>query len=212
MPTDSYTSIAAFALVEPPKVKGSRFIGEAFPVESAEEAEAHVARIKKREYTATHVCSAYRIGADVSGEGGDVWRANDDGEPNGSAGQPILRQIEGRGLTNVLVTVTRYYGGTKLGVGGLVRAYGDAAAAVLNACTPVEHILRVPVTVRFAYPDTSPAMHTVGRFDAEIADTTYTADGTALHLRVRRSDAEPLVAAFTEALSGRGDVEVGRAK
>ncbi|MEL6443552.1 MAG: YigZ family protein [Bacteroidota bacterium] len=207
MTHDSYTSIAAPTSVEPPKVKGSRFIGEAFPVESVEEAEAHVARIKKREYTATHVCSAYRIGPE-----GEVWRANDDGEPNGSAGQPILRQIEGRGLTNVLVTVTRYYGGTKLGVGGLVRAYGDAAAAVLNACTPVEHILRVPVTVRFAYPDTSPAMHTVGRFDAEIADTTYTVDGTALHLRVRRSDAEPLVAAFTEALSGRGDVEVGRAK
>ncbi|MEM8559950.1 MAG: YigZ family protein [Bacteroidota bacterium] len=201
MTHDAYTSIAAPESVEPTKVKGSRFIGEAFPVESVEEAEAHVARIKKREYTATHVCSAYRIDPE-----GSVWRANDDGEPNGSAGQPILRQIEGRGLTNVLVTVTRYYGGAKLGVGGLVRAYGDAASAVLDACTPVEHILRVSVTVRFAYPDTSPAMHTVGRFDAEIADTTYTAEGTALHLRVRRSDVEPLVAAFTEALSGRGDV------
>ncbi|MEM6783028.1 MAG: YigZ family protein [Bacteroidota bacterium] len=203
MTPDAYTSIAVPALVEPPKVKGSRFIGEAFPVKSTEEAEAHVARIKKREYTATHVCSAYRIDPE-----GSVWRANDDGEPNGSAGQPILRQIEGRELTNVLVTVTRYYGGTKLGVGGLVRAYGDAASAVLDACTPVEHILRVPVTVRFAYPDTSPAMHTVGRFDAEIADTTYTADGTALHLRVRRSEVEPLAAAFTEALSGRGDVDM----
>ncbi|MEO1629872.1 MAG: DUF1949 domain-containing protein, partial [Bacteroidota bacterium] len=103
-------------------------------------------------------------------------------------------------------------GGTKLGVGGLVRAYGDAASAVLDACTPVEHIQRVPVTVHFAYPDTSPAMHTVGRFDAQIADTAYTADGTALHLRVRRSEVELLVASFTEALSGRVDVQVGREK
>ena len=108
------------------KVKGSRFLAEAVPVADEAVAEAALATIRKREYNATHHCTAYRIGPAA-----DLFRFNDDGEPSGTAGQPILRQIEGRELTNTLVVVTRYYGGTKLGTGGLIRAYGEAASLAL---------------------------------------------------------------------------------
>jgi uncharacterized YigZ family protein len=196
---DSYTSIAAPATAEI-KVKGSRFIAEAIPVRTEEEADEHIAAIRRREYAATHHCTAWRIGP-----GPDAFRCNDDGEPSGTAGQPILRQIDGRNLTNVLVVVTRYYGGTKLGAGGLIRAYGDAAAEVLDRCRRVDHILRLPLQLRFAYDDTSAAMHTIGRFDALIVDTQYGQD-TLIEVAVRRSQAEALAAAFVEALGGRGEV------
>jgi uncharacterized YigZ family protein len=192
--------IARPTLAEPPKSKGSRFIGEAFPVTTEAEAEARLDAVRKREYAATHWCWAWRLGLE-----GDAFRTSDDGEPSGSAGAPILRQIDARDLTNTLVVVTRYYGGTKLGVGGLVRAYGEAASDALDAARTVEHVVRVPVRLRFAYDDTSPAMHTVNRFDAEIAEQHYTAN-TELVVRVRRSEAEALRAAFVEALGGRGEV------
>ena len=198
--SDTYRMIARPTLAEPPKSKGSRFIGEAFPVTTEAEAEARLDAVRKREYAATHWCWAWRLGLD-----GDAFRFNDDGEPSGSAGAPILRQIDARELTNTLVVVTRYYGGTKLGVGGLVRAYGEAASDALDAARTVEHVVRVPVRLRFAYDDTSPAMQTVNRFDAEIAEQHYTAD-TELVIRVRRSEAEALRAAFVEALGGRGEV------
>ena len=198
--SDTYRMIARPTLAEPPKSKGSRFIGEAFPVTTEAEAEARLDAVRKREYAATHWCWAWRLGLD-----GDAFRFNDDGEPSGSAGAPILRQIDARELTNTLVVVTRYYGGTKLGVGGLVRAYGEAASNALDAARTVEHVVRVPVRLRFAYDDTSPAMQTVNRFDAEIAEQHYTAD-TELVIRVRRSEAEALRAAFVEALGGRGEV------
>lgn len=198
--TDSYRTLARPASAEPPKTKGSRFIGEAFPVATEEEATARLEAVRKREHAATHWCWAYRLGVE-----GDAFRYSDDGEPSGSAGAPILRQIEARDLTHTLVVVTRYYGGTKLGTGGLVRAYGEAAALALDAAPVAERIVRTELRLRFAYDDTSPAMHTVSRFDAEIAEQHYTED-TELVVRVRRSEADALRAAFVEALGGRGTV------
>ncbi|NNF58255.1 MAG: YigZ family protein [Rhodothermaceae bacterium] len=199
---DSYRTLAQAALAEPPKTKGSRFTGEAFPVADEAEAMARLAAVRKREHAATHHCWAYRLGPDEQGV-----RYSDDGEPNSSAGLPILREIEGRDLAHVLVVVTRYYGGTKLGTGGLARAYGEAAALVLEKAPKTEVVLRVPVRLQFAFADTSPAMHTLGRFDAEIAETNYTADGTEITVQVRRSQADALMAAFVEALGGRGMAE-----
>jgi uncharacterized YigZ family protein len=182
------------------KVKGSRFLAEAVPVPTAEAAEAHIEAVRKRQYSATHHCTAYRVGAK-----GQTFRYNDDGEPSGTAGPPILRQIDGRALTNTLVVVTRYYGGTKLGTGGLVRAYGDAAALALDACRIVERVLRDRLRVRFAYDDTSPAMHTIHQHDAEIVDTHYTEE-TELVVAVRRSEVDAFIEMFTNALGGRGEV------
>ncbi|MEM1126313.1 MAG: YigZ family protein [Bacteroidota bacterium] len=181
-------------------IKGSRFVAEVVPASTESEAEAAILAVRKRAYDATHHCTAYRVGAD-----GAVYRFNDDGEPSGTAGRPILRQIDGQALTNVVVIVTRYYGGTKLGTGGLIRAYGDAAAEALTRAEVATRVVRVPVQVRFAYADTSPALHTIGQFDAEVVGTTYDAD-TTMRLAVRASEAQAFAAQFTDALRGRGTV------
>lgn len=196
-PTDTYLTLAGRGEGEL-KVKGSRFLAEALPVDDEVAAEAAIEAIRKRAYAATHHCTAYRL--DPSG---NTFRYNDDGEPSGTAGPPIFRQIESRDLTHTLVVVTRYYGGTKLGTGGLVRAYGEAAAMALDVAPIVERILRDRVHLRFAYADTSPAMHTIDQYDAIIQDTRY-AEDTALVVAVRRSQVEAFVAAFVEALGGRG--------
>lgn len=182
------------------KVEGSRFLAEAVPVSSREEADDRIEAVREREHQATHHCTAYRLGAD-----GNDFRYNDDGEPSGTAGQPILRQIDARDLTNTLVVVTRYYGGTKLGTGGLMRAYGDAADAALDRASIVEKVVRVPVRVRFAYDDTTPARQVLRQFDATVEDSTYT-DVTELTVGVRASDADAFVEAFTNALSDRGEL------
>lgn len=199
---DRFRTLAASCQAEPPKTKGSRFIGEAFPASSEAVAMKAVETVRKREHTATHHCWAFRLGPS-----GDVVRFNDDGEPSGTAGPPILRQLEAHNITDAVVIVTRYYGGTKLGTGGLARAYGDAADAVLEAARIVVKTVRERLVVRFAFADTSPAMQLVERFDAEMADTEYIPEGTALTLDVRASQVDAFVRAFTNALGGRGEVE-----
>ncbi len=203
---DTYRTLRAAAEAEPPKSKGSRFIGHAAPAATEEEALAVVEAMRTREHAARHWCWAYRLGAS-----GETWRANDDGEPNGTGGRPILQEIEGRDLTNVAVVVTRYYGGTKLGAGGLARAYGEGAAWALDAARDERLIRTVTVrqrlTLHYGFDDTSAAMRTVQAFDAKIADQRYSATGAALALAVRASEVEPLAAQFIEATSGRGRVE-----
>ncbi len=112
--------------------KKSRFLGEAIPIQSEEEAAEHINRIRKQHYDARHHCYAY-----VLGEKRDRKKASDDGEPQGTAGLPILNVIEGAECTGILIVVTRYFGGTLLGTGGLVRAYTSAAQAALAAAGPV---------------------------------------------------------------------------
>lgn len=127
--SDSYRTAAGRAECEF-KEKASRFIGRVFPIDSKENAEEILAQIRKKEYTATHHCFAWVTR--------DSFRYSDDGEPNGSAGKPIYDQICGAGLVNTLVVVTRYYGGTKLGVGGLVRAYSSSAKSALSKAGTLE--------------------------------------------------------------------------
>lgn len=198
-PPDTYLTVVRASTAEI-KEKASRFIAEAFPVSTAGEAEEQIAAVRKREYSATHVCSAWRVGPEAQ-----EFRFNDDGEPSGSAGAPILRHIEGRDLTNILVTVTRYYGGTKLGTGGLIRAYGGAADEALEAAGLRRVVRREPVTLSFDYDDTSPAMHVISTFDATIGDTRYD-ERTHITVHVRLSEASGLRDAFVEALGGRGEM------
>jgi uncharacterized YigZ family protein len=197
--SDTYRTLAETATAEI-KVVDSRFIADAFPVESVEAAEAQIESVRAREHQARHHCTAYRIGVE-----GDTFRYNDDGEPSGTAGPPILRHIDGRELTNTLVVVTRYFGGTKLGTGGLVRAYGDAADAVLDRATIVERIVRTPIRIRFDYADTTPANRVLRQFDTEVQARDFS-DVTELTVGVRRSDVEAFQEAFTNALGGRGEV------
>ena len=124
--------------------------------------------------------------------------------PAGSAGLPILREINRRGLSDTLVVVTRYYGGVKLGSGGLARAYGEAAAAALDAARVVERVVRQTVRLRFHFDDTAAAMHVARRFEAEFGAPVYDESGAQLDVLVARSRAEELAAAFVEATAGRG--------
>lgn len=196
---DTYRTIAESARTEQ-SVEGSRFLAEAIPVADRREVTTRIETIREREHKATHHCTAYRLGRE-----GEDFRYDDDGEPSGTAGPPILRQIEARELTNTLVVVTRYFGGTELGTGGLVRAYGDVASAALDRAPVVERVARTPIRIRFDYDDTSPAEQVLRQFDAEVTESTYT-DVTTLTVGVRQSEVDAFVEAFTNALSDRGEL------
>lgn len=199
MMSDSYRTINEPATATL-KVKGSRFLAEAIPIKRRAEAKRRIDAIREREHKATHHCSAYRLGKD-----GHDFHYDDDGEPSGTAGRPILQEIEGRDLTNVLVVVTRYFGGTELGTGGLARAYSDAAKAAIGRAPIIERTVRTPVRLRFAYDDTAPAKQMLRRFDALIQESDYT-DVTEWTVGVRASEVEDFLSAFQNALSARGEV------
>jgi len=207
MAPDRYLALAAPASAEPPRTKGSRFIGEAFPATSEGAIAALVDDVRRREHAATHWCWAARLGPPgASGDG--AWpRYSDDGEPSGSAGLPILREIDRRGLSDTLVIVTRYYGGTKLGTGGLARAYGEAGGMALDAASAEVRVIREALTLHFGYDDTAAALRVARRHDAEFGAPAYDGAGATLAVRVPRSLAAELASAFVDATSGRGRVE-----
>ena len=196
---DTYCTLAAPARAEL-KRKGSRFLAQAHPVETTEAAEAQIEAVRRERYQATHHCTAYRIHPSA-----DTFRYNDDGEPSGTAGPPILQRIDARDLTNTLIIVTRYYGGTKLGTGGLARAYGDAAAAALDAASITETVVRTPVAVTFDYSDTTAAEQVLRQFDTARLDDTYT-DVTRWLVGLRPSQVDAFVQAMTNALGGRATI------
>jgi uncharacterized YigZ family protein len=138
------------------KEKGSKFIGYAFPIVSEDEAKSHIEELKKKHHSARHWCYAWQIGVE------DVqYRANDDGEPNNSAGQPIYGQILSKEVTNILVVVVRYFGGTKLGVGGLITAYKTSAKMILDEVDIVEKTIDVYFQLIFEYADMNKVMRIV---------------------------------------------------
>ena len=142
----TYKTIASTTQAEF-KDKGSRFIAFAYPVQTLEEVKQYVSILREEHHKARHWCYAYRLGVD-----GTQFRANDDGEPAGSAGRPILGQIDSAGLTDVLVIVVRYFGGTLLGVPGLIHAYKTAAAEALTVAEVIEKNVEKMVWLRCEYP------------------------------------------------------------
>lgn len=156
---DTYKSIA-----EPSRGlfrdNGSRFLAFAWPVESEEEVKQIVASLKKEYHDARHHCYAYRLGKD-----GQAWRANDDGEPSGSAGRPILGQIDSAGLSDVLVVVVRYFGGIKLGIPGLIRAYKTSTAEALASAPAREKVAGDWRRLSFPYSALSSVMKMVKDLD-----------------------------------------------
>lgn len=139
----AYRTVAADVRCEIPKIKGSRFIATAGPYQDEAALAAVIARLRTEFSEANHHCYAWRFG--------DRFRYNDDGEPSGTAGRPLLQRIDGRGLDRTFVVVTRIFGGTKLGAGGLVRAYAAAAAAVLEAATVIDVIPTRRIRVVVSY-------------------------------------------------------------
>ena len=128
------------------KDKGSKFFGYAFPVLNEEDVKIFIEKLKKEHHTARHWCYAWRLGKETI-----RFRANDDGEPNNSAGQPILGQLVSFSVTNILIVVVRYFGGTKLGVGGLINAYKTTAKLTLEECAILEKTIDVKYQLVFDY-------------------------------------------------------------
>lgn len=145
------------------KDKGSRFIAFAYPVKTAEAVKKHVDTLRDAHHKARHWCYAYRLGTD-----GNTFRANDDGEPSGSAGRPILGQIDSAGLTDVLVVVVRYFGGTLLGVPGLIHAYKTATAEALQLAEKLEKNIEKTVWLRCGYPHLNDAIRIARQHQAEV--------------------------------------------
>jgi len=177
---DHYRTIRTAARFET-KVQGSRFIGISLPVRSREDAMTALKSVKKEFFDATHHCYAYRLGP-----GSGQYRSSDDGEPGGTGGRPILAAIERRGMSDVMVVVVRYFGGTKLGIPGLGRAYGQAAEAALDAAEPLECYATDRIAAAFPHEQTHPVMHLISEAGARIIDTSYDEE-VHLTIEIRRS-------------------------
>lgn len=190
---DTYSSIAAPSrgLF---KDNGSRFIAFAYPVETEAQIKEIVASLKKEYHDARHHCYAYRLGYKA-----DVFRANDDGEPSGSAGRPILGQIDSRGLSDVLVVVVRYFGGIKLGIPGLIRAYKTSSDDALSQAEVVEKIAAVNYRVEFGYLAMNFVMKVLKDMKIEAGDQQFDMRCSAV-VRVRLS-------AESDFLSRMGDID-----
>lgn len=169
------------------KEKGSKFIGLAYPVRTEEEVKEVLDALRKKFYDARHHCYGYILGPKAG-----RYRANDDGEPNHSAGDPILGQIKSAELTNTLVVVIRYFGGTKLGVSGLIHAYKTAAANAIAANEIVEEVMTETFSLRYDYESTNEVMRLIKDFELEILKQEFTAD-CYMEVAVRQSLSEQLL-------------------
>ena len=147
------------------KEKGSKFIGFAFPVENEKEVKEALGKVKEEHPKATHHCYAFRLG--IKGEN---YRANDDGEPSGSAGLPIYNQLLANNVTQILLIVVRYYGGTKLGVSGLVKAYKESAKFTLESCEIITKELQSDIEIHFDFNQQNVIFTLLNKFGAKIID------------------------------------------
>ena len=162
---------------EIPKIKWSRFIGNIFHIESKEEAEKYLKEIKEKYRDATHNCYAYSYGTNVNFDlfgnleiTPDYFKQSDEGEPTNTAGKPILSQIQGHKLQNILIVVTRYFGGTLLGVGGLIQAYGEWAKKVIEHATITETEILKTVKFRYTFDLVPIVRNIVNKYDAKIEE------------------------------------------
>lgn len=179
------------------KEKGSKFIAFAHPVVSVDEVKKLVEVYRKTYYDARHVCYAYSLGPE-----GEEYRANDDGEPSGTAGRPILGQLQSFGLTNVLVVVIRYFGGILLGTGGLVVAYKSATADALQSAIILEKTVDADFLFHFEFPFMNDVMRIVKNTNARIVQQGYETN-CMMQLRIRKNDAAYLKEALRKVESLR---------
>ena len=183
--------------------KKSRFIANVKSVETVEEAQAYIEEMRKKYWDARHNCSAFSVGT-----GRVITRCSDDGEPGGTAGKPILEVISGSGIHNIVVVVTRYFGGTLLGTGGLVRAYTDATRAGIENSDIVEKIPGRRVDLAMEYTDLGKLQYLLAQNEVLTEDTEYT-DKVIIHALFSEEDKERLKKKITEATSGRVTVREG---
>lgn len=174
------------------KEKGSKFIGYVFPIENEEEVKLHMEELKKKHHAARHWCYAWQLGVDEKS-----YRVNDDGEPNNSAGNPIYGQILSKDLTNVLVVVVRYFGGTKLGVGGLINAYKTTAKLILEEAEIVNKTVNVTFQLTFEYQDMDKVMRIVKDNNLEILDQKMNLNCLFL-IAVRKNNSAKIAQLFND--------------
>ena len=172
------------------KEKGSKFFGYAFPVSSEEEVKEYIDTLKKQHHSARHWCYAWQLGKNY-----EHYRANDDGEPSNSAGMPIYGQLQSFDVTNVLVVVVRYFGGTKLGVGGLIQAYKTAAQMALETCGIVEKTIDEIFLLKFEYPEMNTVMRIIKDEDISVINQKMELN-CELEIAVRKKDTERIYELF----------------
>lgn len=189
---DTYNTILNPEKGELFKDKNSKFYGFTFPITSEDDIKVHLNDLKKEHYAARHWCYAYQIGTETI-----QYRANDDGEPNNSAGMPIYGQIQSFDVTNILIVVIRYYGGIKLGVGGLINAYRIGAQLALEASQIIEKTINSDFKLKFEYKNMSKVMRLLKENQVEITKQTLELN-CLLEISVRKSNGSKILNLFND--------------
>ncbi|MCL6601463.1 MAG: YigZ family protein [Paenibacillus sp.] len=185
-------------------IRKSRFIGHVMPVENEDEAVLFIEEIKKKHWNATHNCSAYTIG-----ERDEIQRQSDDGEPSGTAGKPILEVIRNQGVKNVVIVVTRYFGGIMLGAGGLIRAYTDGAVLALEAGEVITRVLRREVFVEIDYTWLGKVENELRGRGIKTGETLFT-DKVTLTCLPCNDEGDAFIAWITDLTQGQARVTEGQ--
>lgn len=188
---DTFKTIASPSTEILYKEKNSKFFGYTFPISSEEEIKSHIYNLRKKHFGAGHFCFAYQLGIDTI-----YLRTNDDGEPSNSAGIPIYGQIQSFGLTNVLVVVVRYFGGVKLGVGGLISAYKTAAQMAIEESEIVEKTIYTHFLVSFDYKNMNKVMRIIKEKNLEIISQQME-ENCQIEIATRKKNAEIIYAIFS---------------
>ena len=192
MQQDSYQTINIASPEVLYKDKNSKFFGYAFPVKNEEQVKVHLEQLKKQHYAARHFCYAYQIGEETY-----IYRANDDGEPNNSAGIPIYNQLLSFNVTNILVVVVRYFGGTKLGVSGLISAYKTTAQMTLEAADIVKQTINKNFILLFSYANLNKVMRIIKEQNYSIVSQEMGLDAQ-IEISVRKSLANNVQQVFKD--------------
>ena len=195
----AYRTLARAERAEIKKIKGSRFIASGFPFAGEEQLAAEIRRLRDEFREANHHCYAWREG--------ERFRYSDDGEPSGSAGKPILQQIDGSGIDRVAVVVTRIFGGTKLGVGGLIRAYAGAARELFDRAEIVEVVPYRVIAVTIPYELSGAVASVANTFGVEAADSEF-GERVRHTFQVALDRVDAFVAALTDQTAGRAEIAV----
>lgn len=172
------------------KEKSSKFFGYAFPVKSEDDVKEQLQILQKKHHTAGHFCYAWQLGKSY-----ESYRANDDGEPSNSAGMPIYGQLQSYDVTNILVVVVRYFGGTKLGVGGLIQAYKTTAQMTLDTCKIVVRTINITFKITFEYPEMNSVMRIIKDENLKIVAQKMEL-ACEMQLAVRKTDSEKVLELF----------------
>lgn len=189
-PTDIYKTITSASEEVLFKDRNSKFFGYAFPVSNEEQIKEQLEELKKKHHSARHWCYAWQLGKEEI-----HYRANDDGEPSNSAGMPIYGQIQSFGVTNILIVVVRYFGGVKLGVGGLINAYRTAAQMALEVANIEERTIDLEYEISFGYPEMSKVMRVIKENNLEVVNQKLELD-CKLYIQVRKAEADMVFEKF----------------